>query len=104
VLYLPEFLSWCKQQQLPNPYIGIVTRPEYYNIRALPAPIKDAIKEKLSSSLLENVVKYMNSKDLSNEFANTINMITLLDTQRSQNFNETFPELSQLLKEAGCQI
>jgi organic radical activating enzyme len=103
VYYLPEFLAWCDAMHLPKPYLGIVARPVYYNIRALPSQVKDKIQEKLSSSLLENVVQYMNSEDLSSNFSDSIKWIDLLDEERSQDFKQVFLEFTKLLKETQCQ-
>ena len=46
----------------------------------------------------------MYSEDLSTEFENTIKYIQTLDQQRNQSFAETYPDLYNILKDAGCQI
>jgi len=90
VYYLPEFLAWCQDINLPEPYLGMVANPKYYNVKALPKEIKDKVNQKLTSYNLENVIKYMNSEDLSAEFKTAQLLIKTLDQQRGQNFNVVF--------------
>jgi organic radical activating enzyme len=90
VYYLPEFLTWCREMELPKPYLGMVSSPKYYNVKALPKEIKDKVKQKLASFNLENVVKYMNSEDLSADFKIAQQLIKTLDQQRDQDFNTVF--------------
>lgn len=105
VYYLPEFVIWCLQTGLNMPYFGLVSSPNYYDIRSLPIEVKNKITEKLLRyNKFNNVLQYMNSLDLSINFNETIKYIRLLDQQRSQSFNETFLELNQLFKELKCQI
>jgi MoaA/NifB/PqqE/SkfB family radical SAM enzyme len=102
VYYLPEFVKWCLQNKFDMPYLGLVADPKMYNIRNLPAEVKDAISKKISRFKLENIVSYMYDEDLSVE--SNWSMTAVLDQQRKQSFKETFPEFYQLLKEAECQI
>lgn len=102
VYYLPEFFKWCLKNKLGKPYIGLVNDPVAYNIRSLPSVIKEKISEKISRFKFENVVSYMYEMDSSDEFK--WEYIELLDHQRSQTFEVTFPEFYQLLKETTCQI
>ena len=100
VYYLPEFTKWCLQNRLGKPYIGLASYPNVYNIKVLPSHIKDKLAEKLSSFSLENVVQYMNSEDLSQEFPDTIDLINKLDQQRGQDFSATFPEFTKFLEDS----
>jgi MoaA/NifB/PqqE/SkfB family radical SAM enzyme len=102
VYYLPEFVKWCLQNKLDMPYLGLVSDPRMYNIKNLPTAVKNAISEKISRFKFENIVSYMYEEDLSAD-ANW-QITEILDQNRKQNFKETFPEFSQLLKEAECQI
>lgn len=104
VFYIPEFTIWCLKNNFNRPYLGPVETPKYYNIRSLPLTVKDKIAEKLDRFSFKNVVNYMYKEDLSGQFNDFIQMTQEVDKLRNQNFNETFPEFSQLLKEAGCQI
>ena len=98
VYYLPEFLSWCDREGLPIPYLGLLSDPIHYSIKTLPKNISNLIAERLSHPLLEGV-----RKDLSNttpiEFDNFVKYVTIIDRDRKQNFEDTFPELYQLLKD-----
>jgi MoaA/NifB/PqqE/SkfB family radical SAM enzyme len=104
VYYLPEFVKWCLQHRLEKPYLGMLTKPKYYNIKVLPDSVKLKITEKLDSFNLENVISYMNKESFSEEFATTVEIIQILDQQRKQSFEQTFSEFYQLLKEQQCLI
>lgn len=104
VYYLPEFLKWCLQNKLGKPYLGLVSDPTMYNIKCLPTDIKDKISEKISRFKFENVVSYMYEEDLSEQFTESLKFIELLDKQRNESFDSTFPEFSQLIKEIQCRI
>ncbi len=104
IFYLEEFLVWCLQNKLGKPYIGVVSDPTYYSIKVFPKHIKDKLTEKLSRSYLKNVVQYMNSEDLSEEFSNTISMINKLDELRNQDFKIVFSEFVNFLEESRCPI
>jgi len=93
VYYLPEFFAWCKEQNLPVPYIGMVTNPPQYNIKNLPQQIKDKIQFKLNGQF-ETVINYMNRTKLD---TNITEWIKELDLMRSQNFAKTFPEIKDLI-------
>lgn len=102
VYYLPEFTRWCLQQGLGRPYLGLVNEPVRYNIKSLPQSVKEKISEKITRFKFENVVSYMYEQDLYDpaewQFINAVDEI------RNLSFTQVFPEFSQLLKEAGCQI
>lgn len=103
ICYLPEFINWCVKNHLPDPYLGLVSRPDYYSITVLPKETKEHIENKFKSyKNLQPIVKAMWAKDDSKLLDTTIKYVKILDKQRSQNFAETFPELYQLLGEK-CQ-
>jgi hypothetical protein len=99
VYYLPEFIKWCLQNQLGKPYLGMLAEPKLYNIKCLPLDVKQQIEEKIGRFNLKDVVSYMFSEDLSSEWTNAVELIKILDQQRSQSFNETFKEFYQLVEE-----
>jgi MoaA/NifB/PqqE/SkfB family radical SAM enzyme len=101
VYYLPEFVKWCLQNKLGKPYLGLVTDPSMYSIRSLPTNVKDQISEKISRFKFENIVLYMYREDISNQL--NYQFIKLLDQQRGESFEKTFPEFYQLLKESECR-
>ena len=85
ILDLDEFKDWCVSEELPSPYIGLVTRPEYLNINCSPEQFNDNL-DKID---FDNFLKYA----------------TILDKSRGQSFKETFPELWDLVKgRTTCQI
>lgn len=92
---LPEFLLWCKNEELPNPYLGIVTRPEHYSITVLPKNVKEWLTTRLGD---HTITKHLWSKDDSQCLDKLTDYVRILDKQRQQSFAETFPELHQLLK------
>jgi MoaA/NifB/PqqE/SkfB family radical SAM enzyme len=75
-----DFLSWCKSESLPEPYIGFVSKPLEYNIKALPKNIK----LKLKDSLPESITNFMMSEDLSEHYSNALTYNKFLDVQRNQ--------------------
>lgn len=103
VWYLPEFLDWCYRSNLPEPYLGLVSRPDYYSITVLPEESKRLVEEKLKGHpKLQPIVKAMWAKDDSNLLDTTIKYVKILDKQREQNFQQTFKETYKLLGER-CQ-
>lgn len=95
VFYLPEFIIWCFKEKLPQPYIGMVEYPDYYNVRSLTAKVKQQIKNKLNqSSKFDNVASFM-MQPSEIEFDQTQQKIRILDQHRLQDFNAVFPELME---------
>jgi hypothetical protein len=82
----------------------MVADPKIYNIKVLPQHIKDQIVKKLSRYNLTNVLQYMNSEDLSDQFTDAGVMTNRLDQLRNQDFKVVFPDFYQLLKDTECQI
>jgi MoaA/NifB/PqqE/SkfB family radical SAM enzyme len=100
VYYLPEFLQWCKQEELPVPYCGKVHTPEYYDIATLPQHIKCAIFKKFGDNTeLAPMVAAM-QKNEESMFAEFTLMLDTLDKMRNQSFDEVFPEYAQIIKTA----
>ena len=102
--YFPEFSKWCLQNKFVIPDVNLLDRPYHYNIKSFPKTVNDKIAEKLTRFKFNEIVNYMYSEDLSTEFENTIKYIQTLDQQRNQSFAETYPDLYNILKDAGCQI
>lgn len=103
VYYLPEFLEWCSKNNLPTPYLGLISRPDYFNITVLPTVTKQAIEQKLQGNpVLESVITAMWTRDDSNLLDNAIKYVKIIDKQRKEDFPFVFPELYQLLGEK-CQ-
>ena len=96
IFYLPEFFAWCYKEQLPEPYLGMVEFPVQYNVQVLPNDVKNKIVSKLLTAKFNNVVNFLMAKN-TNSFTTTQEWIRALDAQRSQNFNQVFPELKEYL-------
>ena len=100
VMYLPKFLNWCRNEGLPDPYIGLVTSPEYYSINTIPENTAKFIanlpafqQEQLLSIKIKLLEKYNNCFDKFVEY------VKILDKHRQQDFASTFPELYNLIEE-----
>ena len=88
VRYIPELLEWCRTEQLPYPYLGFISKPEYYDITVLPNRVKLDVKEKLSQHKdLKFIVDRMMSNDNSHLLDTTEKYIKTLDQYRNQQFN-----------------
>jgi hypothetical protein len=125
VWHLPDFLSeWLVAGLLqPNRIAtNVVTRPTFLDIRLLPRPYLDEVcdkyndtlrrllenqgwttgeKESLRRSMLSVVEFAQTKKDLPEKFESVgidkfLSHTRFLDRQRSENFEETFPELAFL--------
>lgn len=100
---LPEFMDWCYRMNLPEPYLGLVSNPKHYSITVFPEESKHKIENKLKDyPKLQPIVRAMWAKDDSELLDTTIKYVKILDKQREQNFQQTFPETYQLLGER-CQ-
>jgi hypothetical protein len=105
VYHLPEFMMFLQKYDLPNPYLGLLSRPSFYSITVLPGEAKQAIAKRFATfdlPELQPIVNAMFAKDDSDQLDNFIKYVKILDKQRNQSFAETFPELYQLLGER-CQ-
>jgi organic radical activating enzyme len=103
VMYLPRLLDWCKSRGMPEPYLGLVSRPEYYSITVLPPEAKKVVEACLAGyPSLQPIIAAMWAKDDSSQLDTFIKHVKILDTQREQKFYLVFPELYQQLGEQ-CQ-
>lgn len=96
ILYLNEFFIWCLKEKLPEPYIGMVESPGHYNVKNLPATVKELVQKRLVSKKFYPVIKYMN-QDSTASIDNFLSWTAELDLLRNQDFNAFFPELANAL-------
>ena len=98
VFYLDEFLQWCEQQGLPEPYVGPVSYPEFLSVKCLPAELKQLVRQRLGSShraVVKSMLTYMDQDDHSNLFTQGQAWINELDCIRGKEFAKVFPEIGQ---------
>lgn len=94
VHYLPEFLSWCSKEHLPEPYLGMLVKPDHYAISCLPKSVRCRIADRPEYQIEKlRSVKEELEYESSNNLDNTIKYIKILDMHRRQNFATTFPEM-----------
>lgn len=113
VWYLPEFLKEFEKLELPI-WLNLVHYPDHFNIKNLPKPVKEKIKQKYStidysnlkfnkdSMSVQDVVNFMllNNDDYT-QLEKFYDVVSLHDTYRNESFDETFSEMSTLLKKYG---
>jgi organic radical activating enzyme len=100
IFYLNQFIEWCQQEQLPKPYIGLVSSPAQYNINIL----NNKTKEYLSSILTSReVIDSMNTSNDQNLLHKMLLYVTMIDKHRNQKFSEYLPEFYDVLKQT-CTI
>lgn len=111
VYYLPEYLKWAKEN-LPNHNIvlNLVHFPSRFNISNLPSKAKSAIAQRLKFINLKNsnllyeenirsIIDFMSKPWDEKEFNSGILEIKRADKFRRESFQQTFPEMHELLKE-----
>ncbi len=99
---LDNFIRWCREIGLPDPYIGVVSTPTFLDIRCLPISVKTKIKQFLANSRypgVHKILSYMETENLSEQFDQGLDWVNSLDQIRKTDFTSTFPEIQQF-----CQI
>ena len=97
VYYLDEFFQWCEHIGLPKPYTGRVHNPPALRPEVLNHP---AVIDKLRQSRYEDVRIWQ--QIIVNNTANILDFIARTqqhDEYRETNFDDTFPELVNILEE-----
>jgi MoaA/NifB/PqqE/SkfB family radical SAM enzyme len=100
ILYAEQFFKWCIRERLPAPWMGLVSRPTYYNPSVLPVEVREKISSILEQSKIKKVRKLKDylQYDNSQYFNQFLSITRQLDTIRNQNFQTTFPELAELIR------
>jgi MoaA/NifB/PqqE/SkfB family radical SAM enzyme len=112
VLYLPEFLKEAEKFNLQI-WLNLVHYPDHFNIKNLPKDVKEIVKTKLEtidysnikfnrdSISIEDIINFMmlndNDPAMIEKFYDVVN---LHDGYREESFEQTFPELHDLLKKS----
>jgi sulfatase maturation enzyme AslB (radical SAM superfamily) len=109
VLYLNEFFEFVKQRDM-KVLLNLVHYPHHYSIVNLPVEVKDVIKERLLSidtneylaewsPTIDNIINFMYGSECDKELLKTFFHKTRIhDEYRNESFDETFPELYEMLK------
>ena len=99
---LQEFVEWCRKENLPDPYLGLVSRPSHYSITILPDSAKEEIAKRLIDPSLEAIKTALWAPSNLESLDTMMRYVKILDKHRYQSFPDTFPELYQLMGEK-CQ-
>ena len=97
VYYVEEFLEWIATENLPNPYLGLVARPDYFNITTLPYRVKEIISAKLISNKTSSVKRFLLSKHSQPQDSMFSKWISEVDGLRNQSYQKTFSEFANIL-------
>lgn len=89
---LRSFIDWCATEGLPYPYLGIISKPDYYDITVLPANAKAELAKQLTDNL-QFVADHMYAQDRTDLLPITHQYIKVLDQHRKHHNQE----LSNLL-------
>jgi hypothetical protein len=85
-----RFKEWAHTYGLEHINFNILTDPWIYSIKSIPIEIKN----NLSSTIFDNIVSSTAHSNWKEKFLETTNK---LDQQRNQSFQDTFPELNNIL-------
>ena len=97
VYYVEEFLEWIATENLPNPYLGLVARPDYFNIATLPDRVKEIVSAKLISNETSSVKRFLLSKHSQPQDSMFSKWISGVDGLRNQSYQKTFSEFANIL-------
>lgn len=111
VLNLVGMGQWILTKQFDSWYFNMLHEPRHMSITALPKEVKERIKQKVNNNNLPtrmhqelktavNRIDQYSVMDM-RAFKNFRQEIDRTDLYRNQNFSKTFPELDQMLIDAG---
>lgn len=103
IFYVDDFLEWCRSEDLPKPFIGMVFRPDYYSANILSKETKEFLSKKLVDPHSQQVLSYMIGEDNQHLLEKAFQYIITLDEHRNQKFSESLPEFYNLLKDT-CSV
>ena len=99
IFYLDQFIDWCHKEELPEPYLGLVSKPEHFSITCLSTETKKYLNQHLVNELTVPIKSYMNSRDDSHLLDKTCDYVILVDEYRNQKFSQHLVEYSNILKQ-----
>jgi len=97
VFYLDNFIRWIEQEELPVPYIGLVTKPQHFNIINLSNNLKDLIARNLLSAPAQPIKTYLLGDGQETLTRCLSDRIREVDQLRDQSYKEYFPEFASIL-------
>lgn len=100
VFYIPEFLRWCSEIDLPTPWLGRVHNPTYMRPSVWPSTIKQTIVDHLTSDshpVSQSWAELLMNQDDSQHYPEFVEKTNWHDQYRGLNFKETFPELAHFI-------
>ncbi len=100
IYYLDEFISWCIDSGLPQPWQGRVHTPVHMRPSIWPVPAKEYIISHLLDSKHDDCntwAKYLINTNDDEHFNTFLKYLTQHDQYRNLNFKKTFPEMSQFI-------
>lgn len=97
VFYVDKFIQWCRDENLPKPFIGMLAKPDYYNINILSKDTKEYLSNVLTDPHSKQVVNYMTGEDNQHLLEKAFQYIITIDEHRNQRFSESLEEFHQVL-------
>jgi hypothetical protein len=100
IFYIPDFLDWCANQNLPKPWLGRVHSPAYMRPSVWPGKVKEHIVNRLTSYATPDSLAWATlviDQDDSKYFNEFCKKTAWHDQYRNLNFRETFPEMGCFL-------
>ena len=100
ILYADRFYKWCIRQGLPAPWLGVVDTPVHYRPSIYPENSKQKIDSILASSKIREIKKLRDILKYNDKghYTTFISKIKQFDQIRKQSFQDTFPELAEIIK------
>jgi MoaA/NifB/PqqE/SkfB family radical SAM enzyme len=97
ILYLPEIKKFVQSLLPQAPFWNLLVHPDYLFIKNMPDHIKAAAVQKLSNDIeFDDLINVM-QQPADIPFDKFLSITNALDIIRSENFQQTFPELANLI-------
>lgn len=108
IYYLPELLTWFKDNLGLDAHLNIATNPHWYNIKNLPSDVKQAVVKKYKQyniEQLEPILGFMENGQQDLESWEEFKFWTRAkDEYRKESFAETFPEFYEIIKKSDSSF
>jgi sulfatase maturation enzyme AslB (radical SAM superfamily) len=108
IYYLPELIDYLKKSTGVFPHLNLVMRPFWYRISNIHESVKSKIISKLEQSGIDQLIPYadyMRTNAAGKRGWEQFKFWTqAMDEYRGESFADTFPELYQLMVDAGQEL